>query len=411
MSRSLWSGTAITASTLLVRAACQAGTFLLVARALEPAAYGQFVALVCVGILVAPLVTAGTEYVLVSLVATHRASTASCLGCGVQTLALLAPFGIALAAVYVGLALDLTVATSWVLFLLVSEILLVPLLELCWRAWQANEAMGMAGALRASPALTKLAAAGLLSAGAFESSIANWAGAYALATTLAVLGALWITQQRHGVHFDGAAVVWRRVREAWPFALYSLAERSTNDVDKLLLASLSGPRDAGLYAAAYRLVEVFIMPVMAALMTMNTAIYRAGATTGPELSRLLWRLASGIVVYGLLSAGAIVFGTDLVVPLLGADYAGSETPLAALSLLPLCYGLRVLFGFGLASRGRQLARMLVQCFAATTGLVLCLVAIPRYGLTGAALATLATEVITILVLLALLPGRGVLRGR
>jgi len=405
------SGTAVTATTLLLRAACQAATFLLVARALAPAAYGQFVALVCVGILIAPLVTAGTEYVLVSFVATRRAPTASCLGCGIQALAVLAPPGIALAALYAWVALDLTLEWPWILLLLVSEILLVPVLELCWRAWQAHESMGIAGALRALPALLKLAAAGLLASGTFAATAANWAGAYAVATVLAVAIGLWFTRRRHGLHFERAAVAWQQAREGWPFALYSLAERTTNDVDKLLLASLTGPRDAGLYAAAYRLVEVFMMPVMAGLMTMNAAIYRAGAAPGPVLTRLLGQLAVAIVAYGLLAAAAIVFGAQFVVSLLGVGYAGSETPLTALALLPLCYGLRVLFGFGLASRGRQLARMLVQCLAAVTGIVLCLLSIPRYGLTGAAFATLATEALTIGLLLALLPGRGALRGR
>ena len=405
MTRALWAGTALTATALLIRAACQAATFLVVARCFEPALYGQFVALVCIGILMAPLVTVGIEYVLVSMVATRRASTAACMGSGLLVLAMLSPLGIAAAALYIHAALDLAFEWRWTLLLLASEIVLVPWLEICWRAYQANERMAAVGLLRALPAVLKLLAASLLALGVYDASMANWAVAYSAATAAAVAVATLLTLRDFGLQLTGSVSTWRVAREGWPFAVYSLAERTTNDGDKLLLASLSGSRGAGLYAAGYRLVEVFVMPMMAGLITANAEIYRAGATSGSALRQLLRKLALPVAAYGLLAAGIIVAGADAAAYVLGAAYAGSAGPMRILSVLPLCYGLRVMLGFGLASIGRQLTRMIVQFLAALTSLALCLVVIPTYGPTGAATVTVVTEMLTIATLASLLRTR------
>lgn len=402
MNRTALAGTVVTAGALLLRAAAQAGTFLLLARHFAPEAYGQFVALVCVGVLLAPIVTAGTEYVIVAMVATRRAGTDECLGNGLMVLAGLAPLGILCAALYVQFALAPTTGWLAVSLFLVSELLCVPVLELAWRAYQAEQRMGMVGALRAAPAVLKFIAAGLLALGVYAPLMVNWAVAYAVASASTALVALGFAARHYGVRAPRPAHCWRAAREGWPFAGYSVAERTTNDVDKLLLASLAGAGSAGVYAAGYRLVEVFIMPLMAGLMTVNATIYRLGGASPRALRQYVVKLAGLMTGYGVVGAAALIAGADLVVTLLGTAYGESAQVLRTLALLPLLYGLRVLLGFGLAAVGRQLTRMTVQGVSAVLCIGLCLLAIPRFGVIGAACATVMTETMAIGVLSLLL---------
>jgi len=402
MSRIVIAGTAMTATALLIRAAAQAATFLVLARYFAPEVYGQFVALVCVGVLLAPMVTAGTEYVIVSLVATRRATTSECIGSGLMVLSVLAPLGVCVAVGYTAMTLKLMMPWGAVVQLLIAEIVFVPVLELSWRAYQANERMSIVGVLRACPALLKLVAACFLVLGVYRADIAAWATAYLLASMLAAMASLGAAAYHFGMATAGLTGSWRAVREGWPFAVYSLAERTTNDVDKLLLATLSGTGAAGLYSAAYRLIEVLIMPMMAVLMTVNAAIYRIGAATPRVMLFRLGNIGLLIGAYGVAVAVAVVFGADRIVSILGKGYADSAEALRALAILPLCYGLRVLLGFGLAGTGKQFSRMLVQGAAALLSALLCLLLIPRYGAIGAAMATISTEIVSIGVLATLL---------
>ncbi len=402
MSRPVIAGTVTTTAALLIRAAGQAATFLILARYFSPDIYGQFVAVVCIGVLVAPTVTAGIEYSTVSLVATRRATTAECIGNGLLVLSLLAPIGVFAAVAYVATALELLMSWWAVIGILAAEIVFVPMLELSWRAFQAHDRMTMVGAVRACPAVLKLSAAVLLILGVYPASMSSWAMAYMLASILAALTSVWIATHQFGVTKTDGRACWRAVREGWPFAIYSVAERTTNDMDKLLLATLSGAGAAGIYSAAYRLVEVLVMPLMAGLMTVNATIYRVGATTPRRILPFLRKIAALIGVYGLASALAVEVSADWMVSILGRGYANSAEALRALSILPLCYGMRVLLGLGLAGVGKQSSRMLVQCAAAVMSTLLSLLLIPSYGVIGAAAATISTEIVAICILWVLL---------
>ena len=402
MSRLLVLGTFTTSIGLVVRAACQAATFLIIARTFGPGEYGQFVAIVCVGVLLAPVVTAGIEYVAVMQVATGRAGAAEVAGCALVTLALLGPPGVIAAVSYVHVVIDATLDYRSLLLLLGAEILLVPMLEIAWRVCQAHEQMGLVGFLRALPAMLKLGAATLFAGGVLETTLPTWAAAYCAATLLATATGMGLLVRRYGIARPGSGALRVAAAQGWSFAAYSIAERMTNDADKIVLSSLSGAQSVGLYSAAYRVIEVFQMPLMAMLMTFNAALYKAGALGRAALQNLMTRLAALTLLYGALAAGIVLLGARYLGVILGESFQPSVPLAVALAPLPLCYGLRVLFGLGLAALGHQVQRMMVQYGAAVLSVVLCLLAIGRYGVMGAVYATLTVEIASVIVMLVLL---------
>ena len=383
----------VTTAALLLRTGLQAGTFLLVARVFGPEDYGQFVAIVCIGILVAPMVTMGGEYVVLARISTGRATAAQIAGSALGVLLALSFPACGVALFYAMHAVAGLGDWRPTLLILLAEICFVPWLEIAWRAYQADERVLAMGALRVMPAFLKFVAASAFAAGSFEVTLGAWAFAYFLATA----GGALLAALKVRLDFGTAAPTWSAIRatlrDGWPFAIYSLAERATSDVDKLILAATTLPRTVGMYGASYRIVELFVVPAVAALMSATPSLYRHGATGVVALGAQLRRLSGAMTCYGLLAAVVMIAASDLVAFVLGERYADCSAMVRALALLPLGYGLRTTLGIGLAALGRPLERMIVQVCVSCAAVLGCAVAIPRFGWIGAAQVSVALEFI------------------
>jgi len=164
-----------------------------------------------------------------------------------------------------------------------------------------------------------------------------------------------------------------------------------NRLDTVLIQALAGSGALGLYAAAYRLMEAFkILPNLAE-RTLFPILSRAVGDR-VRLGRLTARSIKALVgIAAPLALLAWVLGPAVVPLIYGADYAAAAPVWAILmgALVLICAvrphlqlmrALRRLHGVNLATAA-----------AAALNLGLNLVLIPRHGILGAALATVASE--------------------
>jgi O-antigen/teichoic acid export membrane protein len=187
---------------------------------------------------------------------------------------------------------------------------------------------------------------------------------------------------------------------AWPIVGHSLLGLMIYNSDLIFLRVMRSTEEVGLYAAAYTLISF--------LINLGVAY---GTSLLPTLTRLGRGSAEEQALYG--SAHAQVFaaslpialgGTLVAAPLMsqvfGADYHASGLPLAILIWsVPFSLFRNVAIA-GLVARDRQDQMLRTTVWAAVLNCVLNAAMIPFWGMAGAAIATLLTEVLrTVLALI------------
>jgi O-antigen/teichoic acid export membrane protein/glycosyltransferase involved in cell wall biosynthesis len=199
------------------------------------------------------------------------------------------------------------------------------------------------------------------------------------------------------VTLDG--VLLRRLfRLALPLTGTSFVTMVSHNLDLVLLGLWLGSAAAGLYGAAYRVVwapTLLVMAYYTALRPVLAAAHAQGLSSLDSQLRRSSRITAGLGV-GLV-VGGILLAEPIILFLYGEAYRGAIPPF------------RLLLGtFGLILLSRRY-RLILTCFdhqatdfkimavAAVTNAALNLLLVPHWGLTGAAAATLASEVL-ILVL-------------
>jgi PST family polysaccharide transporter len=156
-----------------------------------------------------------------------------------------------------------------------------------------------------------------------------------LATELTSVLSLWgVSEWRPGLEFR-----WSAVRDLTDYSLKTLFGRigsfAQNSTDSLLIGIFVGPAAVGLYRLANRLVEMVLMFVARAILTVSLAHYSKYQSDLPELNRnfLFGSRLNCIVTFPALAflAGA----SQVVLAAIGPQWAGAVRVLQILTLVGL----------------------------------------------------------------------------
>ena len=278
-----------------------------------------------------------------------------------------------------------------------SDMVLLGLVEVTLFAAQASERMVAKAVAWTAYGLGRAAAAVIVWAATDDPGLEVWIGATLVVGSLALVTAQYMTVGR---------LVRPRlpslldVRHGIPYSVGFGAERFLATTDNVLLVRLDFTEDAGLYAAARRLLTVSLAPCMAALHAVSARLWRAGAQSVMEARNLALGFTGWGVVYGLGSlVGWLVLG-DAITLLLGDNYAASAEILPWLSVLPLLTVLEIFAATALTGSGLHHQRVVLTVAVGLCNVALNLAWIPSAGWRGAVYASLVSS----LVLVALLWG-------
>lgn len=216
--------------------------------------------------------------------------------------------------------------------------------------------------------------------------------AYAVADLIAslfLLGWLFRTGIRPG-RFR-ASLVLPAWRSAGPLLATVILGLVVYNADFVLLRIFRGRSDVGLYLAAYALISFLGQLGNVARLSLIPTLARVRGEPAVEAEVNATALARVTLIGLPIAVGGFLVGGELVTSLFGVEYAPSGTPLRLLIwTLLLLYARSVLEAF-LIARDRQRLVMRPTAFAAALNVALNLILIPRYGMAGAASATLMTE--------------------
>lgn len=180
------------------------------------------------------------------------------------------------------------------------------------------------------------------------------------------------------------------VTEVWSLAIAGVLLLVKSRVFLLLLPMYVTERDVGLFAAPMRLVEaLYIVPsvFVATLMPILSRIFRESRTEFERLVGLGYRL---MILCSVAVAGVVNwYARDIVTLLYGVEYADAGTVMAVYIWVGVVAFAQILFHSVLIAAGEQ--RLMIPLYSIQAGftLMISLIVIPAYGITGAVVALLA----------------------
>ncbi len=188
-----------------------------------------------------------------------------------------------------------------------------------------------------------------------------------------------------------ARIHLRDLTDGFSFSLSSSSISVYNDIDKTFLASAGQLYAAGIYSAAYRIIDVASVPIYAVYTAATPRLFRKGEHGVADASALASGLLRRTVPFGIMMA-LLMFAVSPLLPyIFGSSFGGSVEVLRWLCLLPLIRCLHYAWGTTITGSSSQWYRTATQLGAAGGNLLLNVALIPRWSWRGAAVASLLTD--------------------
>jgi O-antigen/teichoic acid export membrane protein len=243
-----------------MRLVLQAAYFVIIARTLGVANYGAFVGTTALVGIVSPFVGVGIETLLLKNVAKDRSLVQEYWG---NALWMVLVTGI-------GLMIALVLASP------VALPAISPLLNLSGRAFQAVDRLDMSAQINISVMFMKVLAAFSLMYFFATPNPLDWAWLYLASSIVSALSAAWLVHRLLGAPKLALNRILPELKEGFYFSISTSAYTVYNDIDKTMLARLSTLEATGIYAAAYRLIDVAFIPVISIAGAAYADFFRKG---------------------------------------------------------------------------------------------------------------------------------------
>lgn len=357
-------------------------TTLYVARSLGVAEFGVFATLSGIAVILAEAGDLGLH------VTASRALVVGELPLAAMVRARLVLAGL-VAAVVAGLLVGWPVLASLVLYFALS-------------GW--SEFLGVALRARGAPlseaaVILALRAAGLVLVvaavlGGGGLARVSWALAASPLPAVA-LGAMLLARTRTQGENTSAPGIAAVLRVSLPVAVNGVLALASLRLELFALAALRGSREAGLFAAAMKVIEVLNMVPAAITAGAMPALAREGLQgEGPVRARTSATVALLAVP---AAAGLILVAPELASRLYGPEFASAAAPLRVLALSLAVLFMNNVLLHALLAAGRARWMPVLTGIRVVAAALLALLLVPRLGELGAAAGFLAAELLLLLL--------------
>jgi len=217
-------------------------------------------------------------------------------------------------------------------------------------------------------------------------------------TLTALLLALWLHHRGFTVPIRlNLAVVRPVFARSWPLMLTTLLGLSIYNLDLVFLKFFHDTSQVGYYHAAYVLISfIGILGNTTRLSLLPTLVRLRGNQLRQQ--ELFQATTAAMFAVGFpIAVGGYLLAPQMIELVFGIDYEASSVVLQLLVWsIPVLF-LRSVFQAALVARGLQDRVLRMTCWAALLNVLANLVMIPRYGMYGAAVATVTVEVVRMLI--------------
>src|SRR5271170_4908936 len=253
-----------------------------------------------------------------------------------------------------------TIPLLLIVLICLSDLIGARITDIAAQAFQAMEQLSYTANFSLLPYLMRMISAALVFALWHRASAMTWGWFYLGSTVVSCTIAVAITNWKLGAPKLDVARIPPELKEGFYFGAGLSAQTIYNDIDKTMLASLSTLDATGIYAAAYRVIDIAFTPVKSVLYAAYSNFFRSGKhgiTAGYAYAKTLLPRMIGFSI--LAFVGLFVLGP--VLPLLiGKDFSRTVEALRWLALLPLLKTIHYLVSDAVTGAGYQGYRTAAQ---------------------------------------------------
>jgi O-antigen/teichoic acid export membrane protein len=180
--------------------------------------------------------------------------------------------------------------------------------------------------------------------------------------------------------------------DSWPLLLSGIAIMGYMKIDQIMLGQMLGDDAVGIYSAAVRISEVWYFVPMMIVASVFPAILEAKKRDETQYIQRLQRLYDLMVWLSIAIALPMTFlSTPIVVALFGAAYAESGPVLAIHIWASVFVFLGVASSQWFVAENRQILSFQRTVLGAVINIALNYIFIPKFGVLGAAYATVLAQ--------------------
>lgn len=373
------------------KTALQALFFLLLARELGIDEFGAFSGVVALVAVLQPFGSLGSINLLIMHVSVDRTRAAQEYA---TALAVTVISGAAMAMAIVVAApavLPSSITRIDVACICVADLLGARLVDVAAAAFQAQGRMTRAAAFPVFVYGSRVVGGLGLFVGLGHASLGQWAIVYLVASGIVCLPILVWSAVSLGIVSPRLSDFGHEWRLGVHFSISLASQTVYNDIDKAMLANLSTLSATGLYAAAYRVIDMAFTPMRAMLAAAYPRFFRHGVDGLPTTIRFTRRLAIPALIYCSTAALILLAAAGLLPVILGPSFVLSEQALRELSALLILKAVHYLAADALTGAGLQRLRSRIQVGIALLNVGLNLWLIPLYSWRGAVVSSLFSD--------------------
>ena len=376
----------------------QTAYFIIIARLLGKENYGSFVAITAVANLVFPFVPLGSEHLLVKNVSTNRATFSTNWGNSLVLSIVNGTFLTLLLFLLSSVLFPGNIPWVAILLILVADLICLALLDLGSKSLLASNMVNKTAQLEVLGTCSKLLAALSLVVFFPNPSVNTWSYLYCTSSVVMTVITILLITKMLGLPRPILSELRSNLVQGFYFSISTSANNINANLDKSMLSKISGVGATGIYASAYRFIDVANSPLLALFGATYTRFFQHGASGVRGSLNFGKRLLPILTFYAI----ATVIGFWLIAPfipvILGEDYRDAIGALLWLSPLPAIAAFQYLAADTLTGSGHQKSRSVVQVGSALVNVVLNIILIPLFSWKGAAIATIISDSVRLVCL-------------
>lgn len=235
---------------------------------------------------------------------------------------------------------------------------------------------------------------GILIVTIFSGSLGAGMAPLAVGTTLLLLIALISARYYNGE--IRPALDWKSMRavamDVWPFAVSTIIYSFFNRIAVVLLTSIRGAAETGIYATALKVYEFGLMPLyllgIAVFPTLSREFERTGGEFGSTADKYL---RTSMAVAAVLAWGIVFVAPPALAPLLGAEFEAASLATRLMAIVAFLGALDLACLRVMLAMHLQHQRVRIQGVSVAACVALNLLLIPHFGAYGAIAATVVTQ--------------------
>jgi O-antigen/teichoic acid export membrane protein len=374
-----------------LRLLIQAAYFVIIARSLGVEQYGAFAAVTAMVSILSPFVGLGCTNLIVKNVARNGKLLDESFGNGVATTVATGLLGVLIVLGIYRWTMPGSIKVTVVVMVALADLVGMRLTLLVASAFQAVERLGKTAQFNVLISGARFAGIALTVSAVHHPTAQLWSVIYAGSTLVAMAISLFSVTVLVKTWRVNVQRIKREALEGLFFSGSQSAQTVYNDVDKTMLARLSTLDANGIYAAAYRIIDVSFIPISSVLYAAYPRYFRHEPGDVRGTYNCAKRLLPVPLGFALSAFVVLLLGAPLIPTILGADYSRTVEAVRWLSILPLSKTIHYFFADALSGAGYQAPRTLLQVIVAIFNVFLNLWVIPAYSWRGAAWSSLASD--------------------